>query len=145
MANPTWVLVVDDFEPFRNWAARLVGEELAQPVVEAKDGLEAVEKARECRANLIILDIGLPKLNGIEAARQILDALPDSRIIFLSQENSAEVVLQAMHLGAFAYVAKARAGTDLLSAVREVQQGKKFVSNGFAAEVYREVPLSRVG
>jgi DNA-binding NarL/FixJ family response regulator len=78
---------------------------------------------------LIVLDIGLPTLNGMEAARRIRTLVPDSKILFLSQESSADVVQEAISLGALGYVLKARAGTELLAAVDAVREGRKFVSN----------------
>ena len=99
-----------------------------QIVGEASDGLEAVRQAEELKPDLILLDIGLPTLNGIEAARQIRSLAPESKIIFLTQESSADVVREALSLGAWGYVVKARAGSDLLPAVEAVLLGKQFIS-----------------
>ncbi len=93
------------------------------------DGLEAVRKACELRPDLILLDIGLPRLNGIEAARQIRTLVPESKIIFLTQESSAEVVEEALRLGACGYVKKLKAAKDLLAAVQAVVSGNQFVSS----------------
>jgi DNA-binding NarL/FixJ family response regulator len=97
-------------------------------VGEASDGLEGVQKAVELTPDLILMDIGLPSLNGIEAARQIRKLVPNSKIIFLSQESSPEVVQEAMSLGASGYVVKPMAGCDLLPAVEAALLGRKFVS-----------------
>jgi len=78
---------------------------------------------------LILLDIGLPSLNGIEVARQMRSLVPESKIIFLTQESSADVVEEALSLGARGYVVKARAQADLLAAVDAALSGKTFVSN----------------
>src|ERR1700755_698897 len=78
----------------------------------------------------MVLDIGLPALNGIEAARRIRKLCPDCKILFLSQESSAEVAQEAFDLGAMAYVVKAHAGVELLAAVEAVRQGGQFVSKG---------------
>jgi len=99
-----------------------------QVVGEASDGLEAVQKAVELRPDLILMDIGLPTLNGIEAARQIRKLAPESKIIFLSQESSAEFVQEAFRLGACGYIVKTRAESELLTALETVISGKKFVS-----------------
>jgi DNA-binding NarL/FixJ family response regulator len=124
------VLVVDDFESFRQLARSiLTGNPELQIVGEASDGLEAVQKAVELKPDLILLDIALPSLNGIEAARQIRKLVPESKIIFLSLESSLEVVQEALGLGAWGYVAKTRAGSDLLSAVDSVISGTRFVSS----------------
>ncbi|MGC1451733.1 MAG: response regulator transcription factor [Candidatus Sulfotelmatobacter sp.] len=124
------ILIVDDFVLFRQLVRSiLVGKPKLQIVGDASDGLEAVQKAVELTPDLILMDIGLPSLNGIEAARQIRKLVPQSKIIFLSRESSVEVVQEAMKLGASGYVLKAYAGTDLLAAVEAVLLGKKFVSN----------------
>jgi DNA-binding NarL/FixJ family response regulator len=85
------------------------------------DGLEAVHKAEELQPDLILLDIGLPRLNGIEAARRIRKLSPMSRILFMSQESSADVVQVALNLGAVGYIAKVDAGSELLAAVEAAQ------------------------
>ena len=100
-------------------------------VCEASDGLEAVLKAEELKPELILLDIGLPKLNGIEAARQIRKLVPESQILILTQERDADVAQDVIgRLGVSGYVVKARAKTELLAAVDAVLQGKQFVSSG---------------
>ena len=109
------VLVVEDFEPFRRFLCSMMedGSQL-QVICEVSDGLEAVQKAQELRPDLILLDIGLPGLNGIEAARQIRKLVPQSKILFVSQESSADVIEEALSLGAVGYVVKAHAGSELL-------------------------------
>jgi DNA-binding NarL/FixJ family response regulator len=97
-------------------------------VCELSDGLAAVQKAVELKPDLVLLDIGLPGLNGIEAGRQIRKLVPNAKIIFLTQESSADVVQEALRLGALGYVVKTRAGSDLMPAVEAVLQGKQFAS-----------------
>jgi len=127
------VLVVDDFEPFRMFVLSVFSKTPAfQIICEASDGLEGVQKAEELKPDLILLDIGLPKLNGIQAARQIRKLAPSSKILFLSQESSADVVQEALDLGAMGYVVKAYAGSELLAAVEAVCQGRRFVSVGLS-------------
>lgn len=101
-------------------------------VGEASDGLEAVQKSEELQPDLIVLDIGLPSLNGIEAARRIRNLAPKSKILFLSQESSADVVQEALNSGALGYLIKTQAGSELLSAVDAVLQGREFLSSGFS-------------
>jgi DNA-binding NarL/FixJ family response regulator len=127
------VLVVDDFEPFLRFICAMLrkGPEL-QVIGEVSDGLEAVRKAEELQPDLILLDIGLPTLNGIEAARRIRKLSPESKILFVSQEASADAVQEALSLGAAGYVSKAQAGSELLAAVEAVLQGNQFVSSGLA-------------
>jgi DNA-binding NarL/FixJ family response regulator len=123
------VLVVDDYEPFRRFiCSTLAGRPALQIVGEASDGSEAVRKAEEIKPDLILLDIGLPTLNGIEAARRIREVSSESKIIFVSQESSSDVQQEAFSLGAWGYVVKTRVGNDLLAAVDAVLLGKHFVS-----------------
>jgi DNA-binding NarL/FixJ family response regulator len=125
------VLVVDDYEPFRRFVCKALGTRPDTQVIgEASDGLHAIRKAEELQPDLIVLDIGLPALNGIEAARRICKLCPDCKILFLSQESSAEVAQEAFDLGAMAYVVKAHAAVELSAAVEAVCQGRLFVSKG---------------
>ena len=82
------------------------------------------------RGDLIVLDIGLPSLNGIEAGRRIRELCPDCKILFLTQESSVEMAQQTFELGARAYIVKAHAGSELSAAVEAVCQGRRFVSKG---------------
>ena len=124
------IFVVEDFKPFRQFVCATLGERNDLQIVgEAADGLEGVQKAVELKPDLILMDIGLPSLNGLEAARRILELVPESKIIFLSQESSAELVQEALDLGAWGYVVKAKAGSGLMLAVDAVILGKKFVSD----------------
>jgi DNA-binding NarL/FixJ family response regulator len=128
------VLVVDDNEPFRRFVrATLNMRPELEVISEASDGLEAVQKATELQPSLIVLDIGLPSLNGIEAARRIRKLSPNSTILFLSQESSPEIVQEALSLGALGYVVKTHAGRDLLIAVEAVLRKKQFVSRTLKA------------
>jgi len=123
------VLVVDDFGPWRRFVCSALQKNPELQIVgEASDGLEAVQKASELLPDLIVLDLGLPKLNGIEAARQIRKKSSESKILFVSQESSADVIQAALNAGGSGYVLKTRAEMDLLSAVEAVLAGHQFVS-----------------
>jgi len=115
------VLIVEDFPRYRQFVySALTSRRDLQVIAEVSDGLEAVEKAVELKPDLILLDIGLPTMNGIEAARRIRALVPNAKIIFLSQETSADVVEEALSTGAQAYVPKAKAGSQLLAAIDAV-------------------------
>ena len=104
-----------------------------QVIGEASDGLELVRKAEELKPDLIVLDIGLPTLNGIEVARRIRELCPECKILFMSQLSSADVAQVAFSLGAMGYVVKAYAGRELSAAVEAVCQGRQFVSKGLSS------------
>jgi DNA-binding NarL/FixJ family response regulator len=128
--RPISVLVVDDYEPFRRFVTSTVGQQPElQTIGEASDGLEAVRKAQELEPDLILLDIGLPTLNGIEAARLIREHSPKAKILFLSENRSSDIAEEALHTGACGYIVKSDAGGELLPAVDAVLQGKQFVSS----------------
>ncbi len=127
------VVVVDDYVPFRSFFCSTLSKNPELKIVaEIADGLEAVQKAEELQPDLIVLDLGLPTLNGIEAARRIRKVAPQSKILFVSQESSADVVEEALSLGPAGYIVKAYAGSELLAAVEAVRQGKRFISAGLS-------------
>ena len=127
------ILMVEDFEPYRNHIASLLAKNADLWVIcEVGDGLQAVQRAQELRPDLILMDIGLPGLNGIAAARTILQLTPESKILFLTQETSADLVREVLNVGAHGYVLKSQAGGELLGAIEAVLQGKRFVSGGLA-------------
>jgi DNA-binding NarL/FixJ family response regulator len=99
-----------------------------QVIGEASDGLEAVRKAGELKPDLILLDTSLPKLNGIETARRTRELTPHSKILFVSEESSPELVCEALLLGAVGYVLKAEIASDLIPALSAVLAGNRFVS-----------------
>ncbi|MGC1903803.1 MAG: response regulator transcription factor [Candidatus Acidiferrum sp.] len=120
------ILIVEDFSDFRRFICTTLGARFDWRVIaEVADGLEAVQKAAELKPDLILLDIGLPKLNGIDVARQVRQLSPESKIVFLSQESSADVVKEALSTGACGYVVKAKAATRLLAAVEAAISGTR--------------------
>ena len=115
-----------------------------QVVAEASDGREAIQKAEELNPDLILLDVGLPNLNGIEAARVIRQRSPNSRIIFLSQNNDLDVVQAALSTGAWGYVRKIDAGRELLPAMDAVLGGKRFVGSCFKGYEFADTAGEKV-
>jgi DNA-binding NarL/FixJ family response regulator len=123
------ILIVDDFQPWRSEVAAALGKGSGfQIIAEASDGLEAVEKYAELQPDVILLDIGMPRLNGIEAARQIIQTSPGAKIVFWSEYADRELVDAAFKLGAKAYIAKSEAATDLIPAIEAVLEEMLFVS-----------------
>jgi DNA-binding NarL/FixJ family response regulator len=127
------VLVVDDYERFRRFVCSTLQKRPELQVIgEASDGLEAVQKAEELKPDLIVLDLGLPILNGIEAARRIRKLSPESKILIVSQEPDADLVQEALRIGALGYVVKTNAGIELLSAVEAVLRGRQYLSSALS-------------
>lgn len=127
------ILVVDDYEPWRRHVCSILRTMPEFRVVaEVADGVKAVQKATELRPDLVLLDIGLPTLNGIEAGRQISRIVPAPTILFVSQISDAEVVEEVLRNGAKGYVLKQDSSVDLVPAIQAVLCGAHFFSAGVA-------------
>ena len=127
------ILVVDDFEPWRRFVFLFLRQNPAwQIICEASDGLKAVEESRRAQPDMILLDVGLPLLNGIEAAKQILKEFPGTKILFLSENTCPEVVKEALRIGGCGYVVKSDAHRDLRAALEAVLANQQFVGERFA-------------
>ena len=121
---------MEDFPAFRRFITSALGGRRDLLIIGvASDGPEGVQKAVELKPDLILMDIGLPTMNGIEAARQIRQLVPAAKIVFLSQESSADVIQLALSTGALGYVVKSKAGSQLIRALDAVNLGKQFVSS----------------
>lgn len=127
MHAPT-ILIVEDFQPFREFICSSLQRAQFQVVGQAADGLEAVAKAEELQPDFILLDIGLPRLNGIEASKRIAEVAPHSRIVFVSRNNDPEVVKAALSDGAFGYVLKSETQHELIAALNFAVRNERFVS-----------------
>lgn len=123
------VVVVDDFEPWRRFISSMLQREPEYQIIcEVEDGLEAVQKAGELRPDLILLDLGLPGLGGIEVARRIIERTPGSKVLFLSENRSWDVAQEALAAGVGGYVVKSDAVKELLPAIKAVLRGEQFLS-----------------
>jgi len=128
-------LIVDDHEGFRQFLRRALEEQThCQVIGEVSDGLEAVRKAEELHPDLILLDLGLPGLNGMEAARRIGKRCPESKILFVTQDTSSDVVEGAIRMGACGYLLKSDA-VELSRAVDEVLHGRRFISSSLNGKI----------
>jgi DNA-binding NarL/FixJ family response regulator len=136
---PSRIVVIEDFIPFRQFICKTLAKRPdSQVICEVSDGQEAVWQVEALKPELILLDIGLPTLNGIAAARQIRKLAPESKIIFVSQESSPDIVQEALNLGAWGYVVKTRAAIDLQPAVEAVLEGRHFVSDGLSGHNFTD-------
>ena len=127
------VLVVEDHREFSGQIRRILARCAAVQVVgQAFNGLEAISKAEELRPDVVLLDIGLPKMNGLRVADYLRSIMPTARIAFVTQESSPDVIQQAFNSGGRAYVHKCRIQLDLLCAIDALLTGKQFVSRDLA-------------
>ncbi len=140
---PVRILVVEDYAPFRRITCGALQRRAAFEIFEAADGWEAVQKAEELQPDLILLDINLPKLHGFEVAKRIRRLAPHARLLFVSQESSPDIVREAFRLGAYGYIQKLHAATDLLPAIDAVLGGRRFVSSNVALTELTDAPAPR--
>ena len=125
------ILVVDDFTPFRQWVrTKLETQQNFEIAGEAADALEGIQKAQELTPDLIVLDVALPDINGIEAAKQLCRVVPSAKILFLSRHADEDIAQCALGNGAQGYVVKSDAEREIIPAIEEVLRGGKFVGSG---------------
>jgi len=133
------ILLVDDFEPWRAFIrSALANDSRWDVIAEVSDGLIAIQQAEELQPDLILLDIGLPALNGIEVARQIQKVSPKSKILFVSEHRSIDIAREAIRAGGHGYVIKSQAGNDLLPAIRAVAEGERFASEDLRTDLFAD-------
>jgi DNA-binding NarL/FixJ family response regulator len=134
--SKTKILVVDDHEVVRKGICALLSTEPDFEVIcDVADGFQAVEKAQELGPDIVVLDISMPGIDGLETARRICKVVPDSEIVFLSQHDSAEMVRQALRNGGRGYVVKSDIAQELIHAIRAALRKQRHVSTKFAAHV----------
>ena len=125
------VLLVDDHEPFRRVLRKMLHQRDDCVVVgEAVDGVDAIRQTEALRPDLVLLDLGLPRLDGIEVATRINAVLPDVKLLLLTGESSPDVIEQALQRGAHGYVHKPRAPRDLFRVVDSIDRGGRFIGGG---------------
>ena len=131
----TRILLVEDFQPYRSLVALLLKQNPGFHVVgEAEDGMQAVTQAQQLRPDVVLIDIGLPNLNGLEAARHIRSLLPLAKIIFITQVEDVDTVKEAFNVGASGYILKLDTATDLVAALTAVIKGRRFLSRGLSGK-----------
>ena len=125
--------MVDDFEPWlRFLRLTLLAWQEVEIIGQCTDGPEAIRKAEELQPDLVLLDIGLPTLNGIEVARLIREISPASRILFVSENRSPDIAEEALRAVGGGYVVKSDAAKELLPAIKAVLEGRRFISSSLA-------------
>ena len=129
MAEKIKVLIADDHQILREGLKYILDTQADMKVIgEASDGRQAVKEAKRINPDVVIMDIAMPELNGIEAARQIIEECPSVKVIILSMHYSTEHIYQALQAGAKGFVIKDAAGKELMQAVRAVYGGHRYLS-----------------
>ncbi len=141
------LVLADDHAMMREGLKSLLGKEADLSVVgEADNGKDTIELAKKAGAHVIVMDVAMPDLNGIEATRQLLKMNPNMKVVALSGHANREFVREMLKAGASAYVLKSRAYEELVRAIREVMKGKKYLSADVARGVvdeYLEIASSK--
>ena len=129
------LLVVDDVEYWRRCLASLLQTEVQIAIVgEASDGVEAVQMAEKMQPCMVLLDVGLPRLNGLKAGSWIRKLAPQAKLLFVSHESDPDIVSAAFQLGALGYILKSDAVRELVVAIRSAIRGEKFLSDGLIGQ-----------
>ncbi|HSC86227.1 MAG TPA: response regulator transcription factor [Polyangiaceae bacterium] len=140
MSEKTTILLADDHQLLREGLRGLLDAQPELRVVgEAGDGRTAVKMALELEPEVVILDVSMPELNGIEATRQIVAALPKTRVLSLSMHTDRQTVVEALRAGASGYLAKMSPFQEMLRAVRTVAAGQRYLSQSVAGAVMDEL------
>lgn len=133
------ILIADDHGIVRGGLRLLLDRQPDMEVVaEAADGVEALEQALAARPDVCVLDVGMPRMTGLQAAREILAHLPGSSVLILSMHDDERYVFEALRAGASGYVLKRAADQDLVAALRAVARGEPFLTNAAERSLVRE-------
>jgi DNA-binding NarL/FixJ family response regulator len=131
----TRILIADDHALFREGLKALIAPEEFQVVAEAENGQEAIRLAQRHQPDVALLDISMPTLNGVDAAREVLRASPRSQVIMLTMHKDNAYLAEALRAGARGYILKSRGTAELLEALREVARGEVYISPGLSRAV----------
>jgi len=124
------VLLADDHKDMLEYVANFLSADCCEVVGAVSDGQAALDAAARLLPEVVVLDISMPVLNGIQAAKRLLETSPNSKIVFLTVDKDPETCRAAFGAGAFGYVLKPRLGTDLIPAIKLAKDGLRFISPG---------------
>ena len=143
------ILIVDDHVVFRHGVISILTSAKAQPelevVGEAADGGEAMERVRELAPDLVLMDIHMPRVNGIEATRQIKAVFPQTKVIMLTVSDDDQDLFAAIKSGADGYLLKNLSSRELLGAIKAIEQGEAAISGSLAARILKEMTRAPEG
>lgn len=123
------ILIADDHTIVRDGLKLILGSQSDMKVVaEAEDGIQVINKVRETKPDVILMDLAMPNMNGIEATRRIIEENPSVKIIILSMHSTAEDIFRTLQAGAIGYLLKESAGTEIIDAVRAAYNGRRYLS-----------------
>ena len=123
------ILVVDDHPIVRHGLRTLLGGRPEWEIIdEAEDGIEAVEKADRLKPDVVVLDVSMPRMDGLEACRRIRKSVPKSEVLIVTQHDSPQMMREALGAGARGYIVKSDAARDLLTALEAVSQHRLFIA-----------------
>jgi DNA-binding NarL/FixJ family response regulator len=123
------ILVVDDHPIVRHGLRTLLGGRPEWEIIdEAEDGIEAVEKTDRLKPDVVVLDVSMPRMDGLEACRRIRTSVPKSEVLIVTQDDSPQMIREALSAGARGYIVKSDAARDLLAALEAVSQHKLFIA-----------------
>jgi two-component system response regulator NreC len=143
--NGIKVVLADDHTIVRKGLRSLLDAEVDMDVIgEAGDGKEAIELVGQLKPHIVVMDIGMPVLNGLEATRRIIKKHPDTKVLILTMHTNEEYVFEILQAGASGYIIKKAAPTELVAAIRAVKQGESFLSPSISKKVIEEY-LQRAG
>ncbi|MCL0104028.1 response regulator transcription factor [Dehalococcoidia bacterium] len=138
------VLVVDDHSLFRGGVVGVIAsQENMQVVAEAENGREAIEKAREVQPDIVIMDLSMPVMGGVEATRLLLEVVPEANVLMLTISEKDEDLFDAMKAGARGYILKGADPEELVRAVTHIAQGGVIISPAMAPKLLAEVGVSK--
>lgn len=136
------ILLADDNGQMLQYVSEFLSANGCDVVAMVSDGRAAVDAAMRLRPDVVVLDISMPHLNGIQAAKRLRQADSDAKIIFLTVNMDPEICLAALETGALGYVLKPRLGTDLIPAIEQALLGRRFVSSRCEREVAAQIGFS---
>lgn len=130
MSEDISVLLVDDHGLVRRGFRRILEDDGMKVVGEASNGLEAIHLANELKPQVVVMDLSMPQLDGVQATKEIVKSLPDTRVLILSMHSDDNYVRNALDAGAKGYLLKSAIDVDLVGAIKEVSEGKRYIGSG---------------